>query len=52
MKISKRIESLVNDGLVDEVIRPLISGKKADVFVVRSGDESRCFQRRTFFILS
>ncbi len=52
MKISRRIESLVNDGLVDEVIRPLKSGKKADVFVVRSGDGSSCFQRRTFFILS
>jgi len=33
---------LVNDGLVDEVIRPLMSGKEADVFVVRCGSQIRC----------
>ncbi len=42
MKIPKRIRPLVEDGLVDEVIRPLMSGKEADVFVVRCGAEIRC----------
>jgi RIO kinase 1 len=42
MKIPKRIMPLVEDGLVDEVIRPLMSGKEADVFVVRCGNEIRC----------
>jgi RIO kinase 1 len=42
MKIPKRIKPLVEDGLVDEVIRPLMSGKEADVFVVRCGSEIRC----------
>jgi RIO kinase 1 len=42
LKIPKRIQPLVDDGLVDEVIRPLMSGKEADVFVVRCGAEIRC----------
>ena len=42
MKIPKRIKPLVEDGLVDEVIRPLMSGKEADVFIVRCGSEIRC----------
>jgi len=42
MKIPKRIQPLVDEGLVDEVLRPLMSGKEADVFVVRSGNEVRC----------
>jgi RIO kinase 1 len=42
MKIPNRIKPLVEDGLVDEVIRPLMSGKEADVFVVRCGTEIRC----------
>jgi RIO kinase 1 len=42
MKIPKRIQPLVNEGLVDEVIRPLMSGKEADVFIVRCGSEIRC----------
>ena len=42
MKIPKRIRPLVEDGLVDEVIRPLMSGKEADVFVVRCGAQIRC----------
>ena len=42
MKIPKRIQPLVDDGLVDEVLRPLMSGKEAAVFVVRCGDEIRC----------
>lgn len=42
MKTPKSIEPLIRDGLVDEVIRPLKSGKEADVFVVRCGGEIRC----------
>ncbi|MDP1558933.1 MAG: PA4780 family RIO1-like protein kinase [Nitrosomonas sp.] len=42
MKIPKRIEPLVQDGLVDEVIRQLMSGKEATVYVVRCGEEIRC----------
>jgi len=42
MKIPKRIEPLVEDGLVDEVVRQLMSGKEAMVFVVRCGEEIRC----------
>jgi len=42
MKIPKRIQPLVEDGLVDEVLSRLMSGKEADVYVVRTGDELRC----------
>jgi len=42
MKIPKRIQPLIDDGVVDEVIRPLMSGKEAAVFVVRCGNEIRC----------
>ncbi|WP_299875877.1 PA4780 family RIO1-like protein kinase [uncultured Cocleimonas sp.] len=41
MKIPKRIQPLVDDGLVDEVIGRLMSGKEADVYVVRCGNEVR-----------
>lgn len=42
MKTPKRLQPLVDDGLVDDVLRSLKSGKEADVFVVRCGDEIRC----------
>jgi RIO kinase 1 len=42
MKTPKRLQALVEDGLVDEVIRQLMSGKEATVYVVRCGDEVRC----------
>jgi len=42
MKIPKRIEPLVEDGLVDDVLRQLKSGKEATVYVVQCGDEIRC----------
>ncbi|MDO8988800.1 MAG: PA4780 family RIO1-like protein kinase [Sideroxyarcus sp.] len=42
MKTPKRIAPLVEDGLVDEVLRQLMSGKEATVYVVRCGDEVRC----------
>jgi len=42
MKIPKRLVPLVEDGLIDSVLRQLMSGKEAMVFVVRCGDETRC----------
>ncbi|WP_417527680.1 PA4780 family RIO1-like protein kinase [Marinomonas shanghaiensis] len=42
MKIPKRIQPLIEDGLVDEVLRQLMSGKEATVYVVRCGSEIRC----------
>ncbi|MGK2951432.1 MAG: PA4780 family RIO1-like protein kinase [Thiobacillus sp.] len=42
MKIPKRLEPLLEDGLIDDVIRQLMSGKEAMVFVVRCGEEVRC----------
>ena len=42
MKIPKRIQPLVEDGLVDDVISQLMSGKEATVYVVRCGSEIRC----------
>lgn len=42
MKVPKRIQPLVDDGLVDEVLSRLMSGKEADVFIVRCGDAIRC----------
>lgn len=42
MKTPKRIQPLVEDGLVDEVLRQLMSGKEATVYVVRCGSEVRC----------
>ncbi|PKO50368.1 MAG: serine protein kinase RIO, partial [Betaproteobacteria bacterium HGW-Betaproteobacteria-21] len=42
MKTPSRIEPLVTDGLVDKVLRQLMSGKEAMVYVVQCGDEIRC----------
>jgi RIO kinase 1 len=42
MKVPKRIQPLVNDGLIDEVISQLMSGKEATVYMVRCGDDVRC----------
>ena len=42
MKIPPRLQPLVEDGLIDVVIRQLMSGKEAMVFLVRCGDEIRC----------
>ncbi|MDP2825581.1 MAG: PA4780 family RIO1-like protein kinase [Sulfuritalea sp.] len=42
MKTPKRIQPLVTEGLVDEVIRQLMSGKEATVYMVRCGEEIRC----------
>src|SRR5450631_2448142 len=42
MKIPKRLQPLVDEGVIDSVVRQLMSGKEAMVFVVRCGAESRC----------
>lgn len=42
MKPPKRLESLIEDGLIDEVLRQLMSGKEATVYAVRCGDDVRC----------
>jgi RIO kinase 1 len=42
MKVPSRLQPLVDDGLVDEVVRQLKGGKEADVYVVRCGAQLRC----------
>lgn len=42
MKIPKTLEPLLQDGLIDAVIRPLKSGKEAAVYVVHSEGTIRC----------
>jgi len=42
MKIPKSLEPLIEDGLVDNVLRSLKSGKEATVYLVSSGGEIRC----------
>jgi RIO kinase 1 len=42
MKIPKRLEPLVEAGLVDAVVRQLMSGKEAMIYVVRCGEDVRC----------
>ncbi|WP_417565820.1 PA4780 family RIO1-like protein kinase [Marinobacter sp.] len=42
MKVPKRLQPLVDDGMVDEVLYQLMSGKEAQVYVVRCGDQVRC----------
>jgi RIO kinase 1 len=42
MKTPPRLQSLVDEGLIDTVVRQLMSGKEAMVYVVRCADETRC----------
>jgi RIO kinase 1 len=42
MKVPERWQPLLEDGLIDEVISQLMSGKEAQVFVVRCGTQVRC----------
>ena len=42
MKTPQRLQPLVTEGLVDEVLRQLMSGKEATVYIVRCGEEIRC----------
>jgi RIO kinase 1 len=42
MKIPPRLQPLLEDALIDDVTRQLMSGKEAMVFVVTCGNEVRC----------
>jgi RIO kinase 1 len=42
VKTPERLRALVHEGLIDAVIRQLMSGKEATLYVVRCGDEMRC----------
>ena len=42
MRTPPRLQARVEEGLIDSVVRQLMSGKEAMVFVVRCGDETRC----------
>ena len=42
MKIPRGLEPLIDDGIIDEVVRPLKSGKEASVYLVACGDALRC----------
>jgi RIO kinase 1 len=42
MKIPARLQPLLDDGLIDRVVRQLMSGKEAAVFVVECAGEARC----------
>lgn len=60
MKTPPALQALIDDGVIDDVVRPLKCGKEAAVYVVRSGDDVRCakvykdmaqrsFQQRTLY---
>jgi RIO kinase 1 len=42
MKIPARLKPLLEEGVIEGVVRQLMSGKEAMVYVVRSGGEIRC----------
>ena len=42
MKIPKGLQPLIDDGMIDRVVRSLKSGKEASVYIVACGDELRC----------
>jgi len=42
VKTPPGLQALIDDGVINEVLRPLKSGKEAAVYVVRSGDQVRC----------
>ena len=42
MKPPPRLQALIEEGLIDTVVRQLMSGKEAMVYVVRCGDDTRC----------
>jgi RIO kinase 1 len=42
MKTPKELQPLIDDGVIDEVVRSLKSGKEATVYLVRCGDRTRC----------
>ena len=60
MKTPPGLQALIDDGVIDRVLRPLKSGKEASVYVVHAGGEVRCakvykdmaqrsFQQRTVY---
>jgi RIO kinase 1 len=42
MKAPPRLQTLIDEGLIDSVVRQLMSGKEATVYVVRCGEDTRC----------
>ena len=42
MKTPPGLQPLIDDGVIDEVVRSLKSGKEATVYMVRSGSQMRC----------
>ncbi len=42
MRVPRGLQPLIDDGVIDEVVRSLKSGKEATVYVVRSGTHLRC----------
>jgi RIO kinase 1 len=42
MKTPAGLQALLDEGVVDQVVRQLKSGKEASVYVVRCGEEVRC----------
>jgi RIO kinase 1 len=42
MRVPKDLQPLIDDGVIDEVVRSLKSGKEATVYIVRSGTHLRC----------
>ncbi len=42
MKTPAGLQPLIDEGVIDEVMRPLKSGKEASVYVVRAGQDIRC----------
>lgn len=41
MRVPERLISLVEDGIVEQVVRPLLSGKEAQLYLVIAGGEER-----------
>ena len=48
MKVPERLQPLLEDGLIDEVISQLMSGKEAQVFVVRCAKVYKESSKRSF----
>lgn len=42
MRTPKGLQVLLDEGVIDQVLRPLKSGKEAAVYIVRCGEETRC----------
>ena len=50
LKTPKRLEALVHEGMIDGVVRQLMSGKEATVYVVRCGEDLRCAIQRPMMV--